>query len=256
MTPRRVLSDWRFWLVTLAALGGAAVTAALGRWQLDRAGQKLALEAAVQARAALPALETPAFLGQARSAGALDAGLLHRKVHIRGHWQEQHTVYLDNRQMQGRQGFFVLTPLQIEGSTVSVLVQRGWIARNFQDRTALEPLQTQRGLVEINGRVAAPPGRLLELDGTDKAPGSSRIRQNLDLSAFREETGLELADLSVLQTDGSSDGLQRQWPAFSSGVDKHHGYAFQWFGLSGLIVLLYVWFQLVRRFRPPRNSAA
>ena len=41
-----------------------------------------------------------------------------------------------------------------------------------------------------------------------------------------------------------------------AGVDKHYGYAFQWFGLCGLIALLYVWFQIVRRFIRPRSHPA
>ena len=40
-----------------------------------------------------------------------------------------------------------------------------------------------------------------------------------------------------------------------AGVDKHYGYAFQWFGLSSLIALLYVWFQLVRRLLRPRPKS-
>ena len=35
--------------------------------------------------------------------------------HLQGRWQAEHTVYLDNRQMQGRPGFYVLTPLLLEG---------------------------------------------------------------------------------------------------------------------------------------------
>jgi len=41
-----------------------------------------------------------------------------------------------------------------------------------------------------------------------------------------------------------------------TGVDKHYGYAFQWFGLCGLMALLYVWFQIVRRFIRPRSQSA
>jgi surfeit locus 1 family protein len=40
----------------------------------------------------------------------------------------------------------------------------------------------------------------------------------------------------------------------ASGVAKHHGYAFQWFGLSGLIALLYVWFQIVQPRRQKRPA--
>lgn len=253
MTRPRVPTDWRFWLVTLAAVASVAATAALGRWQLDRAAQKQALQSAMDERMRLPALDGRSLSGL-ESASAREA-ILHRPVALRGQWLAQHTVYLDNRQMRGRQGFFVLTPLQLEGSPVVVLVQRGWAPRNFQERTALPPLETPAGTVELAGRMAATPARLLELEGGDNAAGSSRIRQNLDLAVFRAETGLPLADMTVLQTGADGDGLLRQWPVVSAGVDKHHGYAFQWFGLSGLMASLYVWFQLVRRFLRPRSTA-
>jgi len=38
----------------------------------------------------------------------------------------------------------------------------------------------------------------------------------------------------------------REWPQPVAGVEKHYGYAFQWFGLGALITMLYVWFQIVR----------
>ena len=43
----------------------------------------------------------------------------------------------------------------------------------------------------------------------------------------------------------ASEGLQRDWDAPDTGVDKHHGYAFQWFALCALLVGLYAWFQWV-----------
>jgi surfeit locus 1 family protein len=49
-----------------------------------------------------------------------------------------------------------------------------------------------------------------------------------------------------LQSDAPSDGLLRDWPAADLGLQKHYGYAFQWFALCALILGLYVWFQLVK----------
>ena len=75
------------------------------------------------------------------------------------------------------------------------------------------------------------------------------IRQNLDLAGFALETGLRLAPLSLQQQDSANtanDGLLRQWPRPAADVQKHHGYAFQWFALSALMAGLYVWFQLLR----------
>lgn len=231
-------------------------TASLGRWQLSRAAEKEALQAMLEERGRMPAVDARTLLAAAAQPDA--AALVHRAVVLEGRWLPEHTVYLDNRQMHGRPGFFVLTPLQLaEGSGAVVLVQRGWAARNFQDRTQLPRVQTvQDQVVRVQGRVALPPSRLYDFQGADSAQGSSRIRQNLDLAAFRTETGLALANLTVLQTGEAGEGLQRDWPVVGAGVDKHYGYAFQWFGLCGLIALLYVWFQIVRRFIRPRSQPA
>lgn len=261
MTDTRRAPGPVFWLVLLAALAGMAATASLGRWQLSRAAEKEALQARIDERMREPAIDGRALLAATASTPAsTDAqqqqqALVHRTVQLQGRWLPEHTVYLDNRQMQGRPGFFVLTPLQLAGEPGAVvLVQRGWAPRNFQDRMQLPPVQTPAGVVQVTGRVAAPPSRLYEFEGGDSAKGSSRIRQNLDLAAFGAETGLALAPLTVLQTGEAGEGLLRDWPVIGAGVDKHYGYAFQWFGLCGLIALLYVWFQIVRRFVRPRRQ--
>jgi surfeit locus 1 family protein len=77
----------------------------------------------------------------------------------------------------------------------------------------------------------------------ESSPGP--IRQNIELAAMASEYRLDLLDGSVLQTSNVGDGLSRQWPRVETGVDKHHGYAFQWFALCALAALLYLWFQLI-----------
>jgi len=244
----------RFWVITLAAVVGISATAALGCWQLDRAAQKQALAAAIEARGEQPPLGSAALQQALQQTPAAD--LVHRPVALQGRWLGSHTIYLDNRQMHGRPGFFVLTPLALDGPTPAVvLVQRGWIARNFQDRTALAPVDTPAGPVAVAGRLALAPARLYEMaPGADPVSETSPIRQNLDVARFRAQTGLPLLAMSVVQTGADSEGLQRDWPRIDAGVDKHYGYAFQWFGISLLMAVLYVWFQLFRRFIRPRQQ--
>lgn len=233
----------RFWLITCAALAGVLLTASLGRWQLGRAAEKLALQAQLDSRRAQPALD-----GLSLRTVADPVALLQRRVVLQGHWLPAHTVYLDNRQMRGRPGFFVLTPLQLEPGGATVLVQRGWLQRNFLDRTQLPAVPTPSEPVTLSGWIAPAPSKLYDFAGAD----AGVIRQNLDLAAFAAEIRQPLVPVTVLQTGDTPDGLLRDWPAPATGVDKHYGYAFQWFGLAGLIAILYVWFQLVRRFNPTR----
>ncbi len=230
----------RFWLLTLAALLVAGTTFSLGQWQLRRAAQKEALHAAIESKNRLPALD-------ARAVAAIEniADEVHRRVAVQGVWQPAHTIYLDNRPMSGRTGFWVFTPLALQGSDRMILVQRGWVPRDFTDRTHLPEVSTPAGLVTVEGRIAPPPSKLYAFKGVDLGP----IRQNLDLDAFRAETRLPLLEVSLLQLGAPSEGLLREWAAPNLGVEKHYGYAFQWFGLCGLVVVLYGWFQLILPFR-------
>lgn len=234
-------------VVLVAAVLLAALTARLGLWQLDRASQKRQLYEAQVSQRALPALPEAEL---ARSA-AQAAVQRHRLVALQGRWLAAHTVYLDNRSMNGRMGFFAVTPLQLADGSV-VLVQRGWLARDMADRTRINPPPPPAGPVQVLGRVAPALGRLYEFDAAPTGP----IRQNLDIERFARETGLPLRPVAVVQEDGEpppQDGLLRQWPMPSADLQKHHGYAFQWFALSALTVALYVWFQLIL---PRRRRAA
>ena len=233
----------RFWTVTVAALLAAALTFSLGNWQLRRAAQKEALHTAINKQKELPAIDIYGLLAINNV-----ADMVHRTAFVSGFWQAAQSVYLDNRPMNGKPGFWVVTPLRLEGSSQSVLVQRGWIPRDFQDRSRLAAISTPLHPVQVTGRIAPAPAKLYEFKGADSGP----IRQNLDIAAFSAETGLPLVNLLLLQTDAASDGLLRDWPAPNVGVDKHYGYAFQWFGLCGLVGVLYVWFQILlpRRAKP------
>jgi surfeit locus 1 family protein len=238
-------SRWKFWLITLSTLVAVAGTLALGRWQLSRAAQKEGMQASIDTQAARPKLD-----GRLLAMLADPVVELHRGVMLRGRWMVQHTVFLDNRQMNSKPGLYVVTPLQLEGRTAVVLVQRGWVARNFMDRASVPQIDTPPGVVEVQGRIAPPPAKLYELGGTE----TGLIRQNLDLAAFSAELGLPLLGVSVQQIGDAHDGLLREWPRPDTGVAKHYGYAFQWFALCALVALLYVWFQIVRRFITARRN--
>jgi surfeit locus 1 family protein len=230
----------RFWLLTLAALVVAGSTFSLGQWQLRRAAQKEAVQAAIDIKKGLPALDERVV-----SATTNMADELHRKAVLQGVWAAARTVYLDNRPMNGRTGFWVMTPLVLKETGQAILVQRGWVPRDFNNRTHLVEVATPAGLVVVEGRIAPPPSKLYAFKGEEAGP----IRQNLDLDEFRLETGLPLLAVSLLQTGAASEGLLRDWPAPNLGVDKHYGYAFQWFGLCALVVMLYVWFQMIVPYR-------
>lgn len=240
-------------LVWLAALALTLLTARLGWWQLDRAAEKTALQRVQAEQAALPPL---AQAEMPREAAAV-APLVQRRARIEGRWLADATVALENRPMAGRTGFYIVTPLILADGSM-VLVQRGWLPRDMQDRTRLAPFTTPAGDVAVAGRIALRVPRLYEFDGE----ASGVLRQNLDRDAFARERGLPLRPWVLIQDaplEPQDDGLLRDWPASASGIDKHHGYAFQWFALSALTIGLTVWFQFIRPARrehaPQRHSS-
>ena len=233
--------------MTLAAFIAVAVTLKLGFWQLGRAQEKVALQASIQAQTALPVLTADSL------ADTNVASILHRSVTLKGHWLAQHTLFLDNRQMSSKPGLFVLTPLEfIEPATSlkkTILVQRGWLPRNFLDRTVLPEVKTDAAEVTITGRIAPSPSKLFEFKGNE----TGTLRQNIEIEALAKELKLELLPYSLLQLDTVNadvntpqDKLLRNWAQPNYGSEKNYGYMVQWWALSALIVLLYVWFQWIR----------
>ena len=154
------VSNRTHWGLLAATMAAVLVTAGLGVWQLDRAATKRALQAALERQQALP----PLPLAELPRAPASVAALEQRRVDLRGRWSVAHTLYLDNRAMEGRSGFYVVTPLLLDGGA-AVLVQRGFFPRDATDRMHIgaPPPPGRRGPGERSpgGRLVAPggPGR-------------------------------------------------------------------------------------------------
>src|SRR5262249_102100 len=139
-------------IILLAAVAGCLATGRLGFWQLDRAAQKIALHEAM-----LSQRERPPLAQAELARDAPRPPLQHpRAPRLRGRWRPAATVYLDNRPMDGRAGFYVLTPLQLADGS-SILVQRGWWPRDVADRTRIAAPAPPAGEVSVKGRVALGP---------------------------------------------------------------------------------------------------
>jgi surfeit locus 1 family protein len=209
--------DWRFWTITLSALATAALTFSLGIWQLQRAELK--------EKISLERKEAPA-------------------IALKGIWLANQTLYVDNRQMKAKLGFFVVTPF-LQDNGEYVLVERGWIARDFMDRKKLQPIETVSGNVSISVRrlVDPKPPSVIAKNADVEYP----IVQYLDLKTIEKSQTNRVYKGYVQQLGTNSEGLKREWFEPASGVEKHYGYAFQWFALCALLAGLYIWFQWIKK---------
>ncbi len=221
------------WIPFVAAMLAVALGIALGRWQTRRAIEKETRQANMIARAAQPALDLNAI---ATGGGAVPD---YRRVDARGEFLRSWPVYLDNRQYNGTPGFYVLMPFRLAGTARYVLVNRGWVRRDFADRAKLPPLITPAGQIEIQGTARQNPERLLQL-GQDNPLHPGAVRENLRLPEFARASGLNMLPFLLLQTSDTGDGLVREWPQPAAGSERNRGYAFQWYALAAMAFVFFV----------------
>lgn len=219
----------------VAALAAIALTVSLGNWQSRRAEEKLAFgreldDAAQRAVLALPPQPVAAHDYEFHGISA------------RGEYSARHTILLDNKVMRGNAGYQVLTPLRIAGGDTYVLVNRGWVAAGPR-RDVLPQVRTPAGTETVKGIAIVPSSHILEL-GEKTEEGI--VWQNLVLARYAKWSGLKLQPVVLQQTSDTADGLVRIWDRPDTGVDKHRGYAFQWYALAATILISYVAFSFKR----------
>ncbi len=230
------------WLLGVLALLGAGLTGSLGLWQLDRAQQKLALQAEQQAAERLPVLGNAELPARAEPAG------VRRLARLRGRWLPEQQFWLDNRPHERRNGTLLLTPLQLEGRPELIWVQRGWQERAPGLHQVPPWPATPGGVVEVLGQLRPQASQVKAFGAESTGP----LRQNLHLSASTAQLGRPVLPWVLWQTGPDCAPLRCDWPAPDSGVHKHWGYAAQWFALAALILGLYVWFQFLKPARAGR----
>lgn len=215
----------RAWTFALAAAACAAGIA-LGNWQAGRAAEKRALGARLEQTLHSPPIEI--------GPGSLpDDKLAYKHVAARGRLIGEHTIYLDNKLRRGRPGYEVVTPLRLDGT--HVLVNRGWVAAG-PSREVLPEVPALPGEIRVEGLALARLPHVLQVG----PPSRGKVRQNLDVDSFAQETGLRLQPIVIEQHSPAPDGLLREWPRPDTGIEKHESYALQWYSLAGLAVVLFL----------------
>ena len=92
----------------------------LGLWQWHKADFKTQLQNELDARSHDAPIVMP-------SEAVDPATLRFHRVILHGRFDANHQILIDNRSYQEQAGYHVITPLQLKGSTMHVLVNRGWL---------------------------------------------------------------------------------------------------------------------------------
>lgn len=205
----------------------------LGFWQIDRAQQKRNLAHTMESRRKLP----PAPLEQALSATEAEF----RSWRVKGQFVAGGQILIANRKHLGKNGFHVITPLQISGSDRLLLVNRGWVAAQGEQPPEVK-IPTGRVLLTGEARTLSPPA--IELDFDLQA---SPVWPFLTLPNYHTWSGRETMPFILLLSPDSAHGFVREWEQARPGPGMHLGYAVQWFAFALFSLALWLKLSLKQR---------
>lgn len=227
---------WWGLVLTLTLAGGFSRA---GLWQLDRAEDKRALEAAFAAGDSAPPAEgLPA-----------DPDALRRRygrIRVEGEFDGAHTVLLDNMSREGRAGYEVLTPFRTRTGTI--LVNRGWVPGSG-DRSVLPPVPVDGAVRTLTGRIDLMPRAAIRLAAAP-ARASDPWPRRLAFPTTAEiagQAGYPLMGYQLLLDAEEPDGFRRDWQPTEFGPERHLGYALQWFAMATAVIAIYAGLAVRRR---------
>ena len=236
-------SSFNFSLIPLLLyLALVTLLISLGFWQLGRADEKKIFLTKQQVSADKDVISLKSIVD------ADPESLRYRKIEINGRYDKEHQFLIDNQIVNGQAGYFVMTPLLVDGMKNAVLVNRGWVVLN-KDRRVLPDVSISTLQVKLLGRVNNFPSVGLKLDGAEiPADGWPSVVQVVDTDILANRLGYSLFPFQVELDITMDDGYQREWRKSEvMPPEKHIAYAVQWFGLAITLTILIIWFGTQRK---------
>ena len=200
----------------------------LGFWQLDRADEKRAIE------------------GQIDSANSGDVKLIdsaeflkdkeYYHVRLQGSYVGDKQFIYDNQIVDQISGYYVLTPLVLKGDSKAVLINRGFIPWNGR-RDKLADIDIGEKLTEVKVQISKPVKRM-ELEASELTGDFPVLIQALDLDEMSTIASLDFASVVGLLSPETENGFVRQWEPYTGSIERHIGYAIQWFLMAFVLAFI------------------
>ena len=216
-------------LITLTFLG----LVSLGFWQLDRADEKQTILNAI-----VLAQSSPAKPLKPENINSKE----HYKVLLNGYFDSDKQFIYDNQIVKSNAGYYVLTPFILNNDS-AILVNRGFVPwYGKRDEIIDIVIDSHPRTIEVG---LIKPQKRIQLKKQDVDTSFPILIQSLDLEQFSLLSGYQFVPMLAQLDVNASDGFFRQWKPFYGSVDKHLGYALQWFLMA--LVLLIVSLRLLRK---------
>ena len=211
------------WKVTAFGLLLLPLLLRLGFWQLDRAEQKLQLQAEINKQKNLPQLMDV-------SSSLKPEKIKNRDVVLTGEFEQQRYWLLDNRVWQGKVGYEVIVPYKLL-SQEWLAVNLGWVAAPAL-RTELPAIDLPKGQQTIYGHLHQSSINAM-IDNTEQNTGWPKRIQAIDIDILQTQFKKDFIQPLIVRisaTDSSAFGVE--WRTVNSTRSKHIGYAIQWFTMA------------------------
>ena len=227
----------RFFIPAFLIIATLALLITLGFWQLDRADEKRAIEDQVaNANANIAELIT-------------DVDLLSEKeyyhVHLQGSYIKDKQFIYDNQIVDQIPGYYVLTPFVLKGNSRAILINRGFIPWNGR-RDQIADIDIGAEITEVKVQISKPVKRI-ELKADQIKPDFPVLIQALDMDEMSAIASLDFASIVGLLSPESENGFVRQWEPYTGSIERHIGYAIQWFLMALVLSIIGVRLALKQR---------
>jgi len=239
--------QYRFnWKITLFSISCLITFSYLSVWQFQRAEEKLQFQRVYDARRQSLAIELAEVLiqsGSVQSGSVQPDSINGQNVKLSGSYLPDQFFLLDNRVLNRKVGFEVISPLLMNDETWDlVLVNRGWVemGRTRNDSVKVSEIP---GRVESRGWIYVPDGAMLTLQESESRQGWPEIIQDLDVQkmAARFASPGKVFPYVVRLEEGETGAFARHWPPVNMRPEKHTGYAFQWLLMAIAVAIAYCW---------------
>jgi len=218
----------RFFIPASLIIATLVLLISLGFWQLDRADEKRAIEDQIAS----------ANSGDEEFVTSVEFLKDKEYYHVRlqGSYVGDKQFIYDNQIVDQISGYYVLTPFILKGASKAILINRGFIPWSGR-RDKLANVDIQGKLTEVKVQISIPVKRM-ELKTSEITRDFPVLIQALDLDAMSTIASLDFASVVGLLNPESENGFVRQWEPYTGSIERHIGYAIQWFLMAFVLAFI------------------
>ena len=200
----------------------------LGFWQLDRADQKRAIEVSIQ-KANMGSDELIA-------SEELLKDKEYYEVRLKGKVINDKQFIYDNQIVDQISGYYVLTPFVLSSDLKAILINRGFIPWNGR-RDQLADISIGQVSQEVKVQISKPIKRM-ELKSSEAKSEFPILLQAIDIGEMSALADIDFSNVIGLLDSDSANGFVRKWEPYTGSIEKHIGYAIQWFLMALVLAII------------------